>query len=244
VYQHQKLYEMAVSVKLLITGFVLVAGAMGVFAVVAGHAACRDADGHPDAISFRDVQYSIRGSETSALEAATKPGGPLHELSPDQLQTLETWCRSGAPRAALPRILEIVAATRFDPLPPGATVELLSESERNRAYRKLAALARRPQALSQLDLAWGTTLYLAVAMILFFGLGLLFSQTSLFQKTKVLGLCACFAALLLSPALLWLARDEAIFVYPLLLSALVLLVSLAVFAVVGIYDLWFRKPVA
>jgi hypothetical protein len=244
LYQHQKLYEMTVSMKLLVTAFVVVTGAMGVFAVVAGHAACRDADGDPDGISFRDVQYSIRGSEASALEAATETGAALERLPADDLATLQTWCRNRAPRAALPRILEILQGTRFDPLPPGSTAELLSQEQLDRAYRQLATLARRPRALSQLELAWGTTLYFAVALVAFFGLGLLFTQTSLFQKTKVTMLTASFLLLIASPAFLWLAREDAIFVYPLLLSGLLLLVSLAVFAVVGLYDLWIRRPVA
>lgn len=229
MYQRAKLYELSVSIKLLLTGFIVAICAAGALGVAAFYHACKDADGNP-AISFNDVRISIHGAGRSVLQAAADDPEEfgLASISDDDLERLSTWCRNGAPRGDFAEIARILQDSQLG----------------KREYQGLAALARRHEPISRVHRAAGTALYLAIVSLAFLGLGLMFVRTSLFEKTKVFFVSATFGFAVACPVCLWLARRRAVFIYPMLLSGLLLAVCFLVLGLVALYDIWFRRPMA
>jgi len=254
VYQHTRLYEFSGSIKLLLTGFILAVCAAGVMALAGLHYASKDLDGRPE-ISFKDIKRFIRGADASVLEhAANRPKEyGLRSADSDGLQTLKDWCENDAPRAELDTIRHILRDSEFDHAlgeldkKAGDTMLLmppaLSDKDFNVEYRRLKALATRPEPLSNADLGAGIALYLAIVSLAFLGLGLLFVRTSMFEKRKVFFVGSTFALILACPIFLWLGRDHTTNIYLMLLSLLLLVVCFGVFALVALYDLWFRRTV-
>lgn len=253
MYQHTRLYEFSVSIKLLLAGFILAVCAAGVMALAGLHYACKDLDGRPE-ISFKDVKRFIRGADLSVLEhAADNPKEyGLHSADRDDLRTLKDWCENDAPRAQLDTIRHILEDSEFDRAlgepdkKPDNTMLLvpppLSDKQSNAEYRWLRALATRPAPLSNADLAAGIALYLAIVSLAFLGLGMLFVRTSMFEKRKVFFVGSTFALILACPIFLWLGRDHTTSIYLMLLSLLLLAVCFGVFALVALYDICFRRP--
>ncbi len=234
MYQHMRLYEFSMSMKLLLTGFILAICAAGALGIAAFYHWCRDADGNP-AISFEDIRIVTCGAECSVLEkAADRPEEfSLGDVSGLDLELLKEWCRAGAPRKSFPEIAAILKDSAFDRYASGG----------EQAYSRLASLARHYHPLSSLQLATGTMFYLSVVSVAVLGMGLLFLRTSLFEKTKVFFVSSTFAVVVACPISVWLAEVHAVFLYLMLLSALLLVVCLGVFAVVALNDIWFRRTV-
>ena len=254
MYQHTRLYEFSGSIKLLLTGFILAVCAAGVMTLVGLHFACKDLDGRRE-ISFKDIKWFVRGADASVLErAADHPNEHgLHSADRDELQTLKDWCENGAPRAGLDTIRHILKDSELDRAAGEAskkaddtmllTVPTLPAKELNAEYRRLKALATRPAPLSNADLGIGIALYLAIVSLAFLGLGMLFVRTSIFEKRKIFFVASTFALILASPIFLWLGRDHTTSIYIMLLSLLLLVVCFGVFALVALYDIWFRRTV-
>jgi len=246
VYQRSKLYEFSLSTKMLLTGFILTVCAAGVVGVVGFYHACKDADGR-EAISFEDVKMVVAGARRPVLERAA--GDPaayrLGHLEEPEREALLRWCREGASRSDLPNILRILKDSDLDRSRGGDGSDA-SKSVKDLAqeYTETAALARCRRPLTRAQRAAVTVAYLAAVSVAFLGLGLMFVQTSLFERTKVFFVAATFVFVALCPICLWVARRHRSFVYPMLLSALLLGVCLGVFALVALYDLWFRRPAA
>ena len=245
VYQHTRLYELSVSTKLLLTGFILAICTAGALGVAGFYHAHKDADGIP-AISFKDVKISVSGAHRAVLErAADKPDDwGLGGTSTQDRETLKAWCRDGARRATFPEIKRILKDSYFDrdPGQESASEEQSLKNE-NEEYERIAALARPRHPLSSAELAAGITLYLAIMSLALLGLGVLFVRTSLFEKTKVFFVGATFVFAAACPVCLWLGRTGSSFLYLMLLSGLLLAVCFVVFALVTLYDLWLRRPV-
>jgi len=252
VYQHTRLYEFSGSIKLLLTGFILAICAAGVMALAGLHYACKDLDGRPE-ISFKDIKQFIRGADASVLEhAAERPKEHgLRSADRDDLETLKDWCENGAPRAELDIIRHILKDSELDRA-AGApdkkaddtmllTVPTLPAKEFNAEYRRLKALATRPAPLSNAGLGAGIALYLAIVSLAFLGLGMLFVRTSMFEKRKVFFVGSTFALILACPIFLWLGRHHTTGIYLMLLSLLLLVLCFGVFALVALYDIWFRR---
>jgi len=245
VFQRTKLYESSLSMKVLLTGFIIVACAAALMAVGAAVYACRDVDGNPG-ISFDDVETLIRGSDRSILEVAAdapKEWG-LVSASEQDLERLKAWCQQGAPRSDLLEISRILTGSKFD-LPGWRSLGETPKSSRhlNQRYKRLLSLATRHERLPPLQLTTGTAIYLAIISLIFLGLGLMFVRTSLFEKTKVFFISMTFIFAVSCPTLLWLGRRHTAYIYAMLLAGLLLAVCLGVLALVALYDIWFRRPV-
>ncbi|MFW6158307.1 MAG: hypothetical protein ACOC8E_03005 [Planctomycetota bacterium] len=228
---------------MLFTAFVVMTCVGLLLAVSALYQACKEADGHPT-ISVRDLHITIAGSRRPVLvRAAEEPRAYriVVPLRPREREKLKDWCRRGAPREDLDEILGILEGSELDfsANPPGRAMTI---TERQEAYRRTAALARTQPPMPQATAAAGTGLYLFLVSIAFVGLGLMFVQSSLFERTKIFFISSTFAMAAACPIFLWLARAHAVYVYPMLLAGLLLVVGLGVFALVAVYDLWFRRP--
>ncbi|MFH1732789.1 MAG: hypothetical protein ABIF82_14215 [Planctomycetota bacterium] len=252
MYQHTRLYEFSGSIKLVLTGFILAACAAAVMALAGLHYACKDLDGRPE-ISFKDIKWFIRGADASVLEhAADRPKEyGLRSADRDALQPLKDWSEKGAPRAELDTIRRILKDSELDRAVGERdkkaddtmllALPTLPAKEFNAEYRRLKALAARPPPLSDAGLGVGIALYLAIVSLAFLGLGMLFARTSMFEKRKIFFVGNTFALILACPIFLWLARDYTTGVYLMLLSLLLLVVCFGVFALVALYDIWFRR---
>ena len=245
MFQRTKLYESSLSMKVLLTGFIVAVCMAALMGLSAFLYACRNVDGDP-AISFDDVEIFLRGADRSILEAAAdapKEWG-LVSASEQDLARLTKWCQDGAPRSDMLEISRILTGSRFD-LPGRRGFSSTPKSDRrlNRRYKRLLSLATRQEKLSPVQLTTGTAIYLAIMSLAFLGLGLMFVRTSLFEKTKVFFISATFIFAVACPTLLWLARRHTAYIYAMLLSALLLVVCLGVLALVALYDIWFRRPV-
>ena len=73
-------------------------------------------------------------------------------------------------------------------------------------------------------------------------LGMLFLRTSLFERKKIFFVMLAFLSSLVAPAAFLLSGRAAALLYISLLAGLVVLVCLAMFAMLALYDLWVRKP--
>ena len=87
----------------------------------------------------------------------------------------------------------------------------------------------------------GIALYLLLTSLVFLGLGVLFVRTSMFEKRKTFFVGSTFIMIAACPVMLWLAREHTTCIYLLLLSLLLLVVCFAVFALVALFDIWFRR---
>ncbi len=99
----------------------------------------------------------------------------------------------------------------------------------------------RPTPPSYAQLAAGTALYFAAVALAFLGLGAMFVNTSLFEKTKISFLAAAFGFAAACPVFLWLGMSDPNWLYAMLFSGLLLTGCLGVMALVSLYDLWFRR---
>ncbi len=160
---------------------------------------------------------------------------------PGQLNRLKEWARDGAPREGLDAVLDLLAGSKLD-FRADVPDEEKTIADRQEEYRRTAALAVVQQPVSPAALAGGTAVYLVFIALAFGGLGLMFVQSSLFERTKVLFISTTFGMAAACPVCLWLARSNSVWIYPLLLFILLLSVGLAVLALVAVYDLWFRQP--
>ena len=240
MYQHTRLYELSVSTKMLLTGFILTICTAAALGVVAFQQFAQGADGDP-ALSLRDIRLVTCGSEKAILEAAADAPSEfgLENMDAAKAKTLRDWCHDGAPLDGAENVMGIIEGSSFD-RPPGlysADGTVLPE-----AYSRIAALARPSEAISAAQLATGTALYLAIVSLAFLGMGLMVVRTSLFERTKVFFVGATFAVAAACPLCLWLGRGLPEFLYLMLLSGLLLAVCLGVFALVALSDLWFRRP--
>ncbi len=251
MYQHMRLYELSASTKVLLTGFILVIAAAGVVALASLYYVCKDVDGKPG-ISFDDIHTSIRGASTSILEDAVAhpEAHGLGGVSKGDLRTLKAWCEGGGPWSDFKEVHRILSdsdfgrtrATRRDPDKVGPDKPTaLSDEKLNRKYRRLRALARRRPPLSDQQLTVGIALYLLLTSLVFLGLGVLFVRTSMFEKRKTFFVGSTFIMIAACPVMLWLAREHTTCIYLLLLSLLLLVVCFAVFALVALFDIWFRR---
>lgn len=249
-----RLYEFSGSMKLLLTSFILAACAAGLVALGGLYFVCKDADGRPD-ISFRDIEIIIRGAKTSVLEYAADHASEhgLGSASRDDLDQLKQWCQDGAPRRDFLPIRGILAKSDYDlsarrarkgavgdEMPPALAI---AGEEFDAEYVRIKELARRRAPISDGELSIGIALYLAIVSLVFLGLGMLFVRTSMFEKRKVF-FVACTSVIIAGcPTFLFLAREHTTNLYLLLLSLLLLTVCFAVFALVSLFDLWFRRTV-
>ncbi|MFO7900728.1 MAG: hypothetical protein R6V58_16915 [Planctomycetota bacterium] len=243
LYQRTRLYELATSTKLLFTGFVVMICVGLLLAVAAAYQACKDADGHPT-ISVRDLHITIGGSRRPVLVRAAEDPSAYRigmPLGAGRREKLKDWCRRGAPRADLDEILGILEGSELD-FASAPSDRAKTVGERQEAYRRTAALARAQPPMSQAAAAAGIGLYLFLVSVAFAGLGLMFVQSSLFERTKIFFISSTFAMAAACPIFLWLARAHSVYVYPMLLAGLLVVVGLGVFALVAVYDLWFRRP--
>ncbi len=254
VYQQMRLYEFSGSMRLLLTGFILAACAAGIIALAGFYFVCKDADGQPG-ISFRDLKIFIRGAKMSVLEqAADRPEEHgLGNASPYEIQVLKTWCESGAPVSDFESIRLILKNSRYDLAarrgrkgtppeePPVPTEETDEEFEAE--YARIKELARRRDPISDGALGIGIALYLSIVSLVFLGLGMLFVRTSMFEKRKIFFVGCTSVIIAACPAFLYLAREHTTSVYLLLLSLLLLTVCFGVFALVSLFDIWFRRTV-
>lgn len=249
MYQQMRLYEFSSSMKLLLTGFILAACAAGIVALTGLYCACKDADGNPD-ISFRDLKIFIRGAKVSVLEyAADRPGEyGLGGASAFELRELKEWCRNGAPLRDFKSIRSTLKNSVYD-LSAGRSPrgkdggEPPAEEDFDAAYARISKLARRREPISDVGLSIGVAVYLSVISLVFLGLGMLFARTSMFEKRKIFFVSSTFAIIAACPIFLWLARQHTPSIYLLLLSLLLLVVCFGVFALVALFDLWFRRTV-
>jgi len=244
VYQQLRLYEFSPSMKLLLTGFIVAVCLSLALALAAAYHVIQNADGEPG-VQFRDIEMLVCGTDLSVLErAASEPDRyGLATAKAEDLTELKEWCQAGASRERLERVRQILKDSSFDRR-PGQDDESRRDTKRlNREYRRLASLATCHERLQVSGLAMGTALYLSVVGLAFLGLGLMFVRTSLFEKTKIFFVTSTFLMLIAVPACLWLARRHPPFLYPMLLGALLLGLGLSVFALVALFDIWFRRPV-
>ena len=246
MYQHMRLYESSGSQKLLLTAFVLSICAAGILGLAGLYYACKGGDGRPG-ISFQDIQTFVQGARRSVLErAVSRPDEyGLKAVPRAQLQKLRDWCRKGAPRDEFPAMWEILkdsdyVRSRGAAAGPATGV---SEEDINREYDRICALARRPKPLSDTELSVGIALYLSLTAFALLGLGMLFVRTSMFEKRKTFFVGSAFILIAACPICLWLARQHTSCVYLFLLSMLLLVVCFGVFALVALFDIWFRRPV-
>ena len=249
-----RLYESSGSMKVLLTGFILAACAAGIVALAGFYFVCKDADGNPN-ISFRDLKIFIRGAKVSVLErAAHRPGEHgLGSASPHELQVLTMWCEEGAPRRDFEHIRLILKNSIYDHAtrrgrkgtasegPPGAAEA--TDEEFDAEYARIKKLAHRRAPLSDAELGIGIAVYLSVVSLLFLGLGMLFVRTSMFEKRKIFFVGSASVIIAACPIFLFLAREHTTSIYLLLLSLLLLTVCFGVFALVSLFDIWFRRTV-
>jgi hypothetical protein len=234
--QHMKLYEFSVSMKLLLTGFIILTCVAGVLALLAAHDYCRGADGNYGSFSIEDIHITLGGSDTPILLAAVERPDQfgLGGVSPDNLAKLRVWCEAGAPFRDFEEMRNIIRHSGLD---------LPSRSTPNRQYAWLRSLALRHDRLSSGALMGTIGLYGTLVGLVFLGLGMMFVRSSLFEKTKVFVVSSAFAFAVLLPVFLWQARDQIVFVYLMLLSLLLLVLCFAVFALVSLTDIWFRRNI-
>ena len=254
VYQQMRLYEFSGSMKLLLTGFILAACAAVVVALAGFYFVCKDADGRPD-ISFRDLKIFIRGAKVSVLEyAADHPRERgLGSASRDDLSQLKQWCQDGAPRRVFLTVRGILTNSVYDLSSrrarkgtdgDGLPVALaIAGDEFDAEYARIKELARRRDPISDVELSVGIALYLSVISLVFLGLGMLFVRTSMFEKRKIFFVGSTFAIIAACPIFLLLAREHTTSIYLLLLSLLLMIVCFGVFALVSLFDIWFRRTV-
>lgn len=231
MYQHMRLHEFSVSMRMLLTGFILAICGAGAFGVAEVYQFCRNLDGK-SAISLRDLEIYACGAELSPLEeaAASPQKSGLGGAGKLDIERIKEWCRNGAPRAELAGIQRILKGSIY-------------ERAANRGYDAVAPLAGRRHRLSSLEMVRGTTVYLLVVSLAFLGLGLMFLRTSLFEKTKVFFVSSTFVVAVACPLFLWLGRRHSGWLYPMLFSALLLVVCFGVLALVALFDLWCRRAV-
>jgi hypothetical protein len=250
VYQHTKLYEFSVSMKLLLSGTIVAVCVAVVLAVFGLYHACRQADGDPG-ISFHDIKRTVCGARRSVLEQALDhpERNGLGSAKPDDLEFLRTWRKAGAPRTDFPRVAAVLEGSRLLPAWNQIEADASGAEEKrlgreNAAYDRVVALAHRPRMLSNAQLGTGTALYVAIMALVLLALGLMFVRSSLFEKTKLFFVVSTFALVAAAPLFLWLGRTRTTFLYLMLLAGLLLVVCLGVLALVALYDLWVRKPAA
>jgi len=256
MYQNMRLYEFSGSIKLLLTGFILAVCAAGLAGLAGLYSACKDADGDPN-ISFRDIKIFIRGAKASVLEnAAEHPKDyGLGNVPKGERADGKEWCQNDAPFGGFRKIRRILKDTPYGRSArrrhrhpdshvekPGELAEP-SDEELNDEYRSIRPLARLREPISALQLSVGAALYLSVASLVFLGLGMLFVRTSMFEKRKMFFVSSTFAIIAACPVFLYLALEHVTSLYLLLLSLLLLVVCFGVFALVSLFDIWFRRTV-
>jgi hypothetical protein len=254
VYQQMRLYEFSGSMKLLLTGFILAACAAVVFSLAGVYFVCKGADGRPQ-ISFRDIEDFIRGTKVSVLEYAAdnpKKHG-LGSASKAELDQLKQWCEDGAPRREFLTVRGILTNSVYDVSSrlerKGTDGErqpvalAIAGKKFDAEYARIKKLARRRAPISDAELSIGIALYLSVTSLVFLGLGMLFVRTSMFEKRKVFFVGSAFAIIAACPGFLFLSREHTTSIYLLLLSLLLLTVCFGVFAIVSLFDIWFRRTV-
>jgi len=234
---------LSVSSKLLLTGFIVLVCAVWLVGLGALYHGCKGADGLSP-ISISDIRIRLSGADEPVLALAAENPQDYEIVTPPrpgELDKLKEWAREGAPREGLDAVLDLLAGSKLD-VRTDVPDEEKTIADRQEEYRRTAALAEVQQPISPAALGGGTAVYLVFIALAFGGLGLMFVQSSLFERTKVLFISGTFGMAAACPICLWLARANPIWVYPLLLFTLLLSVGLAVLALVAVYDLWFREP--
>lgn len=235
MFQRTHLFEHPLSLKILLTSFIVFACLAAFSALCAFYYAFGHADGEPG-VSFADIEKTVFGSETSPLNLAllNPHRYGLGGVKATDLELLRLWCERGAPHAGFGNVARILKGSAFDRR-VGSTF-LLDE------YSRVRALALSVPPMTAATKAQVISVYFCLAGFFMLILGMLFLRTSLFERKKIFFVMLAFLSSLVAPAAFLLSGRAAALLYISLLAGLVVLVCLAMFAMLALYDLWVRKP--
>ncbi len=234
VYHHPFFSELPRHLKVLYSMILLILGLGYLFAVIQIFEVHAGADGKPG-LSVRDIQIAYAGTpDNSRLETALR--GPMSAMaSPEQVQQIIAWVRTGADEAEFNRDIQPILQAKCQLCHASRDPSLGS-------YAEVSPLTATDGGVSIGALVRVSHVHLFGMTLIFAFLGLIFSHAYVRQRhLKSILIALPFLAIFVDIGSWWLTKVSVVFAYTVFAGGAVMGIAFALQWLICAHQLWFLR---